>query len=417
MGVLVLLAYLFPNVARSEGVIKSQYSIEYGVVAIIFLLSGLSISTKTLGRMAIHWRAHLVTQVISFLISPSIIFGFAEAMRVSRNQHIDPYILVGLIITGCTPTTVSSNVVMTRQSNGNDSLALIEVTIGNIMGAFITPALVQMYLSASTGFAYGNPALNSSMTALYAHVMKQLGLAVFVPLFVGQVVQNIFPTQVKYIYTKYKLAKLGSVGLLLLIWATFSTAFHQHAFEVVPTESIIMVVFFNIGVYILFCLVAFGMSRFPLNRMALQWIKDTRNARTDAEGFLDLDAPRTWKERFYGFVGPFYMDRKDTIAIILCGAAKTVVLGVPLINAQYGTGSPLVGRVSVPLVLYQGEQLLVTQILIPFFKRWVASEEKELASSEPDPESQSPLQDVQEKSPSEIQETHEIPATSLIISS
>lgn len=405
MGILILLAYLFPNVGRSEGIIKSQYTVEYGVVAIIFLLSGLSISTKTLARMAAHWRAHLVTQSISFLITPTIIFGFAEAMRVSKNPNLDPYILVGLIITGCTPTTVSSNVVMTKQSNGNDSLALIEVTIGNIMGAFLTPALVQMYLSAGTGFAYGNPAIGISMTDLYAHVMKQLGLAVFLPIFVGQVVQNIFPEQVKYCFDKYKLSKIGSVGLLLLIWATFSTAFHQRAFEIVPKAAIIMVVFFNIGIYLLFCGICFIMARSPLSRRALKKLQAM------GEETFDTDAPRTWKHRWYSFLGPFYFSRKDTIAVILCGAAKTVVLGVPLINAQYSARQELIGRVSVPLVLYQGEQLVVSQLLIPLFRRWVAAGEAKAAAQ--DPENQAPPLEKQEPGP----ESTEVVSTPTTISS
>lgn len=398
MGLLILLAYLFPNVGRSGGIIKSQYTVEYGVVAIIFLLSGLSISTKTLARMAVHWRAHLVTQSISFLITPTLIFGFAEAMRASKNPKLDPYLLVGLIITGCTPTTVSSNVVMTKQSNGNDSLALIEVTIGNLMGAFLTPALVQMYLSAGTGFAYGNPAIGISLTGLYAHVMKQLGLAVFLPIFVGQVVQNLFPEPVKYYFTKYKLSKIGSVGLLLLIWATFSTAFHQRAFEVVSKESIIMIVFFNIGIYMLFCAICFIMARSPLSRRALKKLQAME---------VETEGPRTWKHRWYSFLGPFYFSRKDTVAVILCGAAKTVVLGVPLINAQYSAREELIGRVSVPLVLYQGEQLVVTQLLIPLFRRWIAAGEAKAAAQ--DPEIQAPPLEKQDP----VSETTEVGPTSI----
>lgn len=326
-----------------------------------------------------------MTQGISLLITPAIFFGFAEAMRRANNNKIDPYILIGLIITGSTPTTISSNIVMTRQSNGNDSLALIEVTIGNILGAFVTPALVQLFTGSSTGFAYGNPAQGSSVTALYGRVLKQLSLAVFLPLLVGQVVQNIWPKQVKYAFAKFYIAKLGSVGLLILIWATFSTAFHQNAFEEVPPESIIMVVFFNIGIYLLFCGISFALCRIPTTLTATKWL----DKNPDPPSFK---TPRLfYKYWLCRFVGPFYCSRKDTVAVILCGAAKTVVLGVPLINAQFSKQSDLIGRVSVPLVLYQGEQLVVTQLLIPLFKRWIAQEE---ANAVIDVENQSgPLHD------------------------
>ncbi|ANB15071.1 hypothetical protein AWJ20_2691 [Sugiyamaella lignohabitans] len=282
-------------------------------------------------------------------------FGFAEAIRVSGNSKIDRYLIIGLIMTGITPTTVSSNVVMTKQAHGNDSLSIIEVTIGNLLGAFISPALAQLYLSSATGFAYGNPASDGSLTQLYARVMKQLGLGLFVPLFVGQIVQNIFPEQVKYAMTTFKLAKLGSLCMLSLIWSTFSTAFYEHAFEIVSKESIIMVVFLNVGCYLLFTVLCFGMARMPLHK----WISPPTETASIAY--------KLWHRCLVGF----HFDRRDTVAIMLCGAAKTVALGIPLIQAQYGTGSTLVGRVSIPLVLYQGEQILTAQLLIPLMKRWV----------------------------------------------
>ncbi|KAK9464465.1 putative sodium bile acid cotransporter [Lipomyces arxii] len=338
MGVAVALAYKFPNVAKNHGHIRADITIEYVAVAIIFVISGLNIPRAKLITQAANWKAHLVTQCISFLVTPAIAFGFASAARVSNNPNISQWILVGIIVTGCTPTTVSSNVVMTRESHGNESLSLIEVSIGNLLGAFITPALVQMFLGPHTGFKYGNPTNDISLRSLYADVMKQLGLAVFIPLFVGQVVQFFFSTQTKYVLTKFKLAKVGSFCLLLLIWHSFSNSFAANAFNQVSHASVIMVCFLNVGLYLLFTVICFLAARFPL------------------------------------LPEKYHFSKQDTIAIMLCGAAKTVALGVPLINAQYGRSPDLVGLVAIPLVLYQGEQILVAQILVPIFRRWVQPE-------------------------------------------
>ncbi|KAK9479750.1 SBF-like CPA transporter family-domain-containing protein [Lipomyces japonicus] len=338
MGVFIALAYKFPNVAKNHGHIRADISIEYGAVAIIFLISGLNIPRQKLITQAAHWQAHVVTQVISFLITPSIAFGIAAAVRAAHNSNINDWILVGIIITGCTPTTVSSNVVMTRESKGNESLSLVEVSVGNILGAFVTPALVQMYLGKHTGFHYGNPTNDISLSGLYAHVMKQLGLALFVPLFVGQVVQFLFPSQVKYVLTKFKLAKVGSFCLLLLIWSSFSNSFASGAFKSVSHASIIMVCFLNVSFYLFFTVICFLLARFP------------------------------------ALPDKFKFSRPDTVSIMLCGAAKTVALGVPLINAQYHSDQSKVGLVSIPLVLYQGEQILVAQLLVPLFRRWITAE-------------------------------------------
>jgi sodium/bile acid cotransporter 7 len=35
---------------------------------------------------------------------------------------------VGLVVMGCIPTTISSNVVMTRASKGNDSVRLLRIS-------------------------------------------------------------------------------------------------------------------------------------------------------------------------------------------------------------------------------------------------------------------------------------------------
>lgn len=358
MGVVILLAYLFPNVARAHGILRSDIAFSYCAVAIIFLISGLSMPTKVMAKQAKHWRAHIVTQGLSFVITPAVMFGFVVAIHKSGNKNMDPWVLVGMIIAGTTPTTVASNVLMTRMCNGNESLALLEVTVGNLLGSFISPGLIQLYLSKHTGFAYGNPANHLSIRELYAKVMKQVGLSLFVPLFVGQVVQNVFPKQVKWAVTHLYLAKVGTLMLLLLIWSTFSTAFYDKAFEEVHYTTMVMVCFFNVGAYLLFTLLCLGASRLPVNHLPKP---------TDKSGKF-----YTW---FYKMVRPFHFSRKDTCAIMLCGAAKTVALGAPMISAQYGSQSPVIGKVSIPLTLYQGEQILVAQFLVPVLKRWVAGEE------------------------------------------
>ena len=51
-----------------------------------------------------------------------MVFGLVSAIRVSGTDKIDIVVLVGLIVMGCIPTTISSNVVMTRAAKGNDSV-------------------------------------------------------------------------------------------------------------------------------------------------------------------------------------------------------------------------------------------------------------------------------------------------------
>lgn len=355
LAIFIVIARFAPNFARHGGLIRGEYAIGYGAVAIIFLQSGLSMSSKDLMKNMGHWRAHTTIIIISFLITSAIMFGFATAIKAANDEHIDKWVLVGLIVTCTCPTTVSSNVVMTTQANGNALLCLCEVFIGNVIGAFISPALLQMYTS-DPSWSFGNPASDTSVSDLYREVMKQLGLSVFIPLFVGQVLQNIFPKQVKWFLKITKLNKVSSFCLILIMFSSFSTAFYQDAFTSVPKASIIFLVFFNIGIYLFFTLICFLMAR-PY------FILKIFNHEPNQESTKLY----TWS---YKIFRPFYYNRRDTITVMFCGAAKTAALGVSLISSQYGDNFEYLGRLLVALVLYQSEQVITAQVLVNFFKKW-----------------------------------------------
>lgn len=358
LGVFVALAHSYPGFAKQGGTIRAEYSIEYGAVAVIFLISGLSMQTKDLLSNIAHWRAHFTVLSSSFLITSAIIYGIASGIKASHDGAIDEWLLVGLIVTHACPTTVSSNVVMTKQAGGNFVLTTCEVVIGNMLGAFVTPALVQMYMTGTWDF--GNPVhqlADSTVLDLYRNVMKQIGLSVFVPIFVGQVVQNIWPKQVTWCLTTFRLNKVGSFMLLLIMFQSFSTAFAQHAFTSVSHASVIFLVFFNIGIYLFFTVLVFFYSRPPFIPYYLS-----------LEPTPELSKTYTW---CYKIFKPFYYSRRDTVSVMLCGPAKTAALGVSLVSSQYGSSNPKLGVLLVPLVLYQAEQVMTAQVLVKFMKRWI----------------------------------------------
>jgi len=90
--------------------------------------------------------------------------------------------VVGMILTGCVATTISSNVVMTSQAHGNQALTVVESTIGNFLGPFLTPLLFKAYIGTGAWYTKVLPAEPGGYTALYRRVFKQLGLSVFIPM-------------------------------------------------------------------------------------------------------------------------------------------------------------------------------------------------------------------------------------------
>ncbi|KAI5955370.1 hypothetical protein KGF54_001931 [Candida jiufengensis] len=403
LAAFIALAHSYPEFAKQGGTVKAEYSIGYGAVAVIFLISGLSMSSKQLLVNSLNWRAHFTVLSLSFLITSSIIYGIATGIKKANNKEIDNWLLVGLIVTHACPTTVSSNVVMTKQADGNDILTLCEVFIGNVLGAFITPALLQMYMTGVWDF--GNPSYqptgDSSIGDLYRETMKQLGLSVFIPLFVGQVLQNIFPKQVKWTLTTFKLNKVGSFMLLLIMFQSFSTAFAQHAFTSVSHKSIIFICFFNFGIYLFFTVITYIYARPYFVR---RWLWEFPNENS------------SWLYKWsYWFFNPFYYNKRDAVAIMLCGPAKTAALGVSLVSSQYGSHNPKLGILLVPLVLYQAEQVMTAQVLTKFMKKWVhyddkkeEVEEKNGTLNTSDEENQLSHRNTREEDKEEIREENEL---------
>lgn len=108
---------------------------------------------------------------------------------------------------------------MTGQAGGSQEAATIEVILGNLVGVFLSPALLQMFLSSSA-WSFGAPVPSGAggTSEIYRLVIEQLGFTVFIPLFVGEVIQWWIPVFVKKWRLKLKLAKVGSLCLLGVIW-------------------------------------------------------------------------------------------------------------------------------------------------------------------------------------------------------
>ena len=114
------MAWLFPDIGKANGAIQAQYTIKWGAVIVIFLLSGLGIDVHIMLKTFLQWRLHLIIQGINFLVMPFLMYGIV-LMFIHANAELDTAVYKGWMIAMSTSTTVSSNVVMTRNAKGNDS--------------------------------------------------------------------------------------------------------------------------------------------------------------------------------------------------------------------------------------------------------------------------------------------------------
>lgn len=96
-GIACVLAYFFPSkellplvpvcfdgrdlligtldVAARGGIIRSEYSVLYGVVGLIFFINGMQLSPEKLKQHITNWRLHALVQGISFIIIPIIMLS------------------------------------------------------------------------------------------------------------------------------------------------------------------------------------------------------------------------------------------------------------------------------------------------------------------------------------------------------
>ena len=164
----------------ASGQTHKETLVTYLCVAVIFFITGCTLPTKILLQNYARWKIHVFVQLQCFLLTSATIFGIVSICATNRS-FMNSGLLVGMIFLGCVPTTISSNVIMTRQAHGNEALTVVQSTLGNLLGPFFAPLLIEMYTSTGAWYTQILPP-PGSLGAVYERVFKQLGLSIFLPL-------------------------------------------------------------------------------------------------------------------------------------------------------------------------------------------------------------------------------------------
>lgn len=162
--------------------VEKETVVTYFCVAVIFFVTGCTLPTRILMQNYGRWKVHLFVQTQSFLVTSAVVYGVVSLCAMNRD-FMDPGLLVGMIFTGCVPTTISSNIVMTRQAHGNTALTVVQSTLGNLLGPFLCPLLLQMYIAGNGWYTDILPKSGEgAYSEIYRRVFKQLGLSLMLPL-------------------------------------------------------------------------------------------------------------------------------------------------------------------------------------------------------------------------------------------
>lgn len=327
------------QVPASQQKIK-RTAITYLSVSVIFFINGCTLPTRLLIENYMRWKLHFFVQLQCYLVCSAATFAIVSLCATNRS-FMDPWLLIGFLFVGSAPTTMSSNVVMTRQAHGNAALTVVQSVIGQFLCPFLSPIIVQMYLSSG---AWYSEVLEkgSGYGEIYRRVFMQLGLSLFLPMAVGQIVQYFTPKVCKKVFVEWKLMKLSSIALLTLVWQTFDQAFQSRAFESVKKSNIIFIVFICVALYFLWTALCFIAS--------IIWLP-----------------------------------KKDVIACCYCCPAKALAMVVPLTSVMYINISPVEqSKMQIPAIIFQAFQVGMGGLMTIAFRRWIRSEEEREAAEKRD---------------------------------
>lgn len=179
LGILILISSQV-QVPQSQQKLKEKV-VSYLCVSIIFFLTGCTLKTRILLENYSRWKLHLFVQIQCYLMTSAAIFGIVS-LCATAPKFMDAGLLLGFILSGCTATTISSNVVMTGQAKGNQALTVVQSTLGNFLGPFLTPALFSMYTNTNAWYTKVLPKEQGGYGEVYRRVFQQLGLSLFLPL-------------------------------------------------------------------------------------------------------------------------------------------------------------------------------------------------------------------------------------------
>jgi sodium/bile acid cotransporter 7 len=296
MVVTVVIATLLP---ASGALVPVAQGVSTAAIALLFFLNGVRLSTADAVRGLRHWRLHTTVLVVSFLVFPLLGFAF----RLFVPWLLTPTLYLGVMFLSTLPSTVQSSIAFTSIAKGNVGAAVGAASISNILGVFISPLLIALFMSKNASISPG------SVLALCVQII--------VPFIAGQLLRRWLAAWVEQHPVLIRIVDRGSI--LLVVYSAFS-------------ESVVSGIWQQLSV---------------LNILAVLLVDGL---------LLALVLTLTW----FGS-GLLRFSREDRIAIMFCGSKKSLTTGVPIAAVQFA--GPALGFVIFPLILFHQIQIFVCAIL------------------------------------------------------
>jgi sodium/bile acid cotransporter 7 len=210
----------------------------------------------------------------------------------------------GLIFLGCLPSTIQSSIGFTVIARGDVPAAVASASASNLIGIFLTPVLVGVFLHAQ--------GLKISGDQAWAIVLQLL-----VPFLAGQALRRWIGAWVKR--QASWLSKIDRGSILLVVYTAFSGAVVEHVWSRVGALDLVRL--------LVICGAILGL----------------------------VLAATAFAARSFGFT------KADEIAIVFCGSKKSLASGAPMAGVLFPPAAA--GIAMLPLMIFHQIQLMACAVI------------------------------------------------------
>jgi len=299
---MISLAYLKPELGEENGPLPLGAITTYGV-SLIFFFYGLRLSPAKLKAGLTDWRLHVVVQLSTFHLFPALVF-LASLLWPGGRENL---LWLGVFFVAALPSTVSSSVVMVSIAGGNIPAAIFNASISSLIGVFMTPLWMGLFMSAS-----------ASADLELGEVMGKLIVQVVVPVLLGVLLNARFGHFAEA--HKSRLRLFDQAIILLIVYSSFCDSFAQDMFSGFTPLRLLLLGGAMVGLFFLVMAIIYGLSN---------WL---------------------------GF------SRENRITAMFCGSKKSLVHGTVMAKVIFPEAD-VVGIILLPLMLYHALQLIAASVL------------------------------------------------------
>jgi solute carrier family 10 (sodium/bile acid cotransporter), member 7 len=305
VGILIAVAaaFLFPV----SGVGAERFSLATKIaVAFLFFLYGARLPREVVLAGLVRWRLHLLVLSITFVVYPLIGFGWTFVPTTVLAAPL----VAGLVFMSCVPSTVQSNVALVARARGDVAAAVCSASASNMIGVFLTPALVALLL-------------HSDGAHISADAITGVFIQLLLPFIAGQFAHRwLGPTLERY---KARLAYYDRVTIMMIVYSAFSAAVVAGVWKQVAPAQFALIFVICLTLFILIFNLAIRAAR--------------------AAGFAV----------------------EDEIVVGICGTQKGMVAGVPIATLIFPPET--VGLILLPLMIYHQIQLIGCALIAARYAR------------------------------------------------